>query len=287
MPRPMDERLGIAGSGAIATGLAVTAARTADVVLLARSDTSADRARARIERVCSKSKETADPERVTITTDVHALAEFGVTFAVEAVVEELEPKRAVLEALNDALPDSAVVASTTSSLSVASLADASGRAEQFCALHVFNPVPAMALIELAFPGAAGQETRARAHALCRDLDKTAVEVPDIPGFVVNRLLFPFLFSAVRLMETTSLLPSEIDECMTLGAGHPMGPLALLDFVGLDVAVAIGETIGEEIPGTVHRLVADGALGRKSDRGFHDYRQPETPAPPPDAKPPEY
>lgn len=283
----MNERIGIAGAGAIATGLAVTVARTDDVVLWARSDASAQRARKRIDRICSKPKETADPGRVAIVTDPAVLADAGVTFAIEAVVEEPEPKRAILEALDGLLTEAAVLASTTSSLAVAPLAAASGRPDRFCALHVFNPVPAMELIELAFPAEASQETRARAHALSHDLGKTAVEVPDIPGFVVNRLLFPYLFSAVRLLETTSLLPSEVDECMTLGAGHPMGPLALLDFVGLDVAVAIGETIGEEIPGTIHRLVADDALGRKTDRGFHDYRQPETPAPPAGTKPPEY
>ena len=102
------------------------------------------------------------------------------------------------------------------------------------------------------------------------LGKTAVEVPDTPGFVVNRLLFPFLFEAVRLMERTGLDAESIDTCMRLGAGHPMGPLALLDLVGLDVAVAIGGAIGEEIPAGVRALVAEGALGRKAGRGFHIY-----------------
>ena len=93
---------------------------------------------------------------------------------------------------------------------------------------------------------------------------------DIPGFVVNRLLFPFLFSAVRLLEETGMRPEDIDTCMTLGAGHPMGPLALLDLVGLDVSEAIGETIGEPVPERIYELIADGALGRKTGRGFHQY-----------------
>ena len=112
--------------------------------------------------------------------------------------------------------------------------------------------------------------RARAVRLCLQLDKTPVEVPDVPGFVVNRLLFPYLFNAVRLLEETGMDPQDIDTCMHLGAGHPMGPLALLDLVGLDVAQAIGESIGEPVPPRVQALIAEGALGRKSGRGFHTY-----------------
>src|SRR3712207_2409509 len=133
----------------------------------------------------------------------------------------------------------------------------------FVGLHVFNPVHKMALVELVFPTAATPETRERAHALCGALGKTAVEVPDTPGFVVNALLFPYLFEAVRLLERTGLEPQAVDTCMTLGAGHPLGPLALLDLVGLDVSKAIGETIGADIPARVEALVAEGALGRKS------------------------
>jgi len=163
-----------------------------------------------------------------------------------------------------------VLASTTSSLPIQALADASGHPERFVGLHVFNPVPKMDLVELAFPAQATEDTRARARALCDALGKTAVEVPDTPGFVVNRLLFPFLFDAVRLMERTGLDAESVDTCIRLGAGHPMGPLALLDLVGLDVSVAIGETIGAEVPSTVLDLIAQGALGRKSGRGFHTY-----------------
>jgi len=139
------------------------------------------------------------------------------------------------------------IATTTSSLSVEALAAASGRPERFAGLHVFNPVAKMKLVELAFPLAASEDTRARARAICDALGKTAVEVPDVPGFVVNRLLFPYLFSAVELMTETGRRADDVDACMTLGAGHPMGPLALLDLVGLDVAQAIGDEIGADVP----------------------------------------
>jgi 3-hydroxybutyryl-CoA dehydrogenase len=128
----------------------------------------------------------------------------------------------------------------------------------------------MKLVELAFPSEASEETRRRALALCEALDKTAVEVPDIPGFVVNRLLFPYLFSAVTFLEETAMAPEAVDSCMTLGAGMPMGPLALLDFVGLDVSQAIGETIGVDVPERVRQLVDSGALGRKVGKGFYNY-----------------
>ncbi len=114
------------------------------------------------------------------------------------------------------------------------------------------------------------ENAARFRSLCEALGKTCVKVPDIPGFVVNRLLFPMLFDAVRLLDENDLQPGDVDCCMTLGAGHPMGPLALLDLVGLDFAIAIGETIGAEIPARVRELADAGALGRKTGRGFYPY-----------------
>jgi 3-hydroxyacyl-CoA dehydrogenase len=128
----------------------------------------------------------------------------------------------------------------------------------------------MKLIELAFTPEATAATRYRTLQLCEALGKTPVEVPDIPGFVVNRLLFPYLFSAVELRSRTGMEAEDIDRCMTLGAGMPMGPLALLDFVGLDVAMAIGEEIGARVPEEVVELVDQGALGRKAKRGFYSY-----------------
>ena len=264
----MNERLAIVGSGAIACGLAATAAHHGPVLLLARSDSSAERARATVEKTLARMGAEIDPEHVQIVTDVQALAD--ATFVVEAVVEDLDVKSRVLAELHGIVGEQTVLASTTSSLSVAALAQASGRPERFVGLHVFNPVTRMQLVELIFPREASEDTRRRALALCETLEKTPVEVPDVPGFVVNRLLFPYLFSAVRLLEETGMDPAGVDTCMKLGAGHPMGPLALLDLVGLDVSQAIGLTIGEAVPPRVEQLVAEGALGRKSGRGFHTY-----------------
>jgi 3-hydroxybutyryl-CoA dehydrogenase len=264
----VDERLAIVGSGAIACGLAATAAHHGPVLLLARSEDSADRARATVEKTLSRLGAEVDPEHVQIVTDQQALAES--TFVVEAVVEDHDVKAGLLAELDRILGADTILASTTSSLSIERLARASGRREQFVGLHVFNPVTKMQLVELIFPSEASEDTRRRALALCETFEKTPVEVPDLPGFVVNRLLFPYLFSAVRLLEETGMDPTGVDTCMRLGAGHPLGPLALLDLVGLDVSVAIGETIGETIPARIESLVAEGAIGRKSGRGFHVY-----------------
>ena len=250
------ERVGIVGSGTIACGLAAVAAAHGPVLLCARSEASAQRVSARLDIA------------VEVTCEPARLAE--ATFVVEAIVEDAAAKGELFAALDAVLAPGAVLATTTSSLSVEELARLSGRPDRFVALHVFNPVTKMELVELAFPQAAADSTRERALALCAGLGKTAVEVPDTPGFVVNRLLFPYLFSAVELLEETGLEPEAIDTCMRLGAGHPLGPLALLDLVGLDVSLAIGETIGATVPERVRSLVADGALGRKSGRGFYEY-----------------
>lgn len=249
-------RLGIAGSGAIACGLARAAGASHEVVLWARSEGSKDRACAKVE------------DAATVVTDLAELA--GCPVVVEAISEDVATKRELYGKLADVLDDDAVLATTTSSLSVAELAEASGRPERFGALHVFNPVDKMKLVELSFPEAATEDTRAALRGLCEELGKTAVEVPDAPGFVVNKLLFPYLFDAVRLLERDGLSPEAIDTCMKLGAGHPMGPLALLDFVGLDVSAAIGESIGADVPGRVRELIAEGKLGRKAGAGFYEY-----------------
>jgi 3-hydroxybutyryl-CoA dehydrogenase len=254
-----SERLGIAGSGAIACGLARAAgSRIPPVPALvwARSAESAARA---AERLGSHGE---------VTTDLDALA--SCTVVVEAVAEDPAVKADLLARIGALLPADALLASTTSSLSVAELASASGRPDRFGALHVFNPVEKMKLVELAFSPEATDTTRARLRDLCDALGKTAVEVADAPGFVVNRLLFPYLFDAVRLMEDQGLEPAAVDACMKLGAGHPMGPLALLDFVGLDVAIAIGESIDTEVPQRLRDLAAAGRLGRKAGAGFYEY-----------------
>jgi 3-hydroxybutyryl-CoA dehydrogenase len=260
----VSERIGIAGGGAIASGLACVAAEHGQVVLWARRP---DAATAKVEKLIEK-RGGVGAGNVEVSDDLDALRD--ATFVVEAIAEQQAAKAELLQRLGAAATNGTILATTTSALSIAQLADATGRPERFVGLHVFNPVPKMELVELVFPPAADGETRERAHALCAALGKTAVEVPDTPGFVVNRLLFPFLFDAVALLEQSGLEPQAIDDCMRMGAGHPMGPLALLDYVGLDVAAAIGRSIGAEVPARVQAMIAEGACGKKAGRGFYGY-----------------
>jgi 3-hydroxybutyryl-CoA dehydrogenase len=267
------ERPAVAGSGAIACGLAACASALGEVRLLARSDASARRAEGDAREAAAK-LDGGDPERVVVTTDVAELAVCDLV--VEAIVEDLGAKGELLAELGRTASGSDF-ATTTSSLSVAELGDRAGHPERFFGLHVFNPVIKMQLIELCFPSPVEGDVRDRAARWCEALGKRAVEVPDQAGFVVNRLLFPFLFDAVRLQEDSGMDAEAVDACMTLGAGHPMGPLELLDFVGLDVAVAIGEELhresglaSHEPPQLLRSLVSEGKLGRKSGAGLHDY-----------------
>jgi 3-hydroxybutyryl-CoA dehydrogenase len=264
----LNERVAVVGSGAIACALAsVAGSRLGESVLVARSEESADRARGQIAKTVERLD--GDPSVVIVTTDYDALADR--TYVVEAIVEDLSLKAKLLAKINMELKEpKAVLASTTSSLSVEHLALASGRPSEFAALHVFNPVARMELIELAYPTTVNDDTKERTEALCAALGKTGVEVADEAGFVVNRLLFSYLFDAVTVMEQQGLTPVAVDTCMKLGAGHPMGPLALLDLVGLDVSVAIGESIGVEIPQSARDLIAQGHRGKKTGRGYHDY-----------------
>jgi 3-hydroxyacyl-CoA dehydrogenase len=263
----VPEKVAVVGSGAIATGLAsVATVQLGEAVLVARSDASAERARALANKTIGRLE--GDPEKLNVTTDHEAL--HGCSYVVEAIVEDPYHKGNLLGRLGSELDGETLLASTTSSLSVEELAQASGRPERFAALHVFNPVSHMKLVELAFPQSATDEVRARTLALCEALGKTGVEVADSPGFVVNRLLFPYLFDAVRVMEQQGLSPEDVDTCMKLGAGHPMGPLALLDFVGLDVSIAIGEQVGVDIPQRARDLLDAGKLGRKTGQGFYTY-----------------
>ncbi len=264
----MTERLvGIAGSGAIACGLAATASQSGDVLLWARSEESAERAQKSVEKICSR-LEGCEAGRIQVVQELDALG--GASFIVEAVVEHHGSKVRLLSELAGHAESDAIMATTTSSLPIEELANASGRPDRFVGFHPFNPVARMKLVELVYPEEATEATRQRARELCDALGKTAVEVPDIPGFVVNRILFPYLFSAVELMSDTDLSAEDIDQCMTLGAGMPMGPIALLDFIGLDVAQAIGQSIGTHVPSQVRQLVRDGSLGRKTGKGFYSY-----------------
>lgn len=262
------ERVGIAGSGTIACGVAgCVAASGGEVVLWARSEESAERARQELEGAA----------QVRVETDLESLSQS--TLAIEAIREDLFLKRELLAPLRGLLPGDALLCTTTSSLKVSELAAASGGAERFFGLHVFNPVKRMELVEVCFPDEARADVRERARAFCAAIGKTAVEVPDEPGFVVNRLLFPYLFDAVRLLERTGMEPEEIDACMKLGAAYPMGPLELLDLVGIDVAEAIGEALHADTsdpahrpPGRIKELVGEGRLGRKAGAGFYTYER---------------
>ena len=267
------EQPGIAGSGTIACGLAACATVTSQVLLLARSDASAWKAEEQAHSLCAK-LDGADAKRIKVTTEVADLSSCDVV--VEAIIEELPPKVELLKAVAEKAPGAAL-ATTTSSLSLDEIASGAGHPERTFGLHPFNPVARMDLVELCIPEPAGDEIRERATNWCESFGKTVVEVPNEPGFVVNRLLFPYLFDAVRLMEQTGMNAEDVDRCMTLGANYPMGPLALLDLVGNDVAVAIGEALyadSEEEhhrpPGRLMALVDQGKLGRKSGAGFYDY-----------------
>ena len=263
----------MAGSGAIACGLAACATQLGEVRILARSDASAWRAE---EQAQTEAKKLDDgvADRIKVTTNIGDLA--GCDLVVEAIVEEAGAKAELLGSLGESAPG-ADLASTTSSLSLDDLGRRSGIPERLFGLHVFNPVTRMELVELCLPGELVSGVAERAREWCRALGKTVVEVPDQAGFVVNRLLFPLLFDAVRLMERTGMSPADVDSCMRLGAGHPMGPLKLLDFVGLDVAAAIGESLQQSsgdpahaVPARIQSLIGEGKLGRKSGEGFFSY-----------------
>jgi 3-hydroxybutyryl-CoA dehydrogenase len=266
-------RPGIAGSGTIATGVAACATVLGEVWLLARSDASAWRAEEKAQASAAK-LDGGVPDRIKVTTDPGQLAECDLV--VEAIKEDLDVKAELMATLGEACPD-ADLASTTSSLSVTALAERSGHAGRVFGLHVFNPVPRMELVELCFPEGTREEIPQRARDWCSGIGKTTIEVPDQAGFVVNRLLFPYLFDAVRLMERTGMQAADVDACMTLGTGQPMGPLRLLDFVGLDVSQAIGDALhadsgdpAHEPPGLMIELVGEGKLGRKAGAGFYEY-----------------
>ena len=266
-------RPAIAGSGTIACGLAAVSSSRAKTLLLARSDASAWRAEEEAHKLCGKVDD-GDPRRVKVTTDPADLA--GCDVVVEAIVEDLELKAKLLAGLGEQAGE-ADLATTTSGLSVGEIGERNGHPRRTFGLHPFNPVVRMELIELCVPQGAREGIAARARAWCESWGKTVVEVPDEPGFVVNRLLFPYLFDAVHLLEETGMAPEEVDRCMTLGAGYPMGPLALLDLVGLDVAAAIGEALYDDSqaehhrpPGRLTTLIGEGKLGRKSGAGFYDY-----------------
>ena len=266
-------RPAIAGSGTIACGLAAISSSTADTVLLARSDASAWRAEEQAVAACAK-VEGADAAKLRVTTDAGDLARCDLV--VEAVIEDIEHQGGA-----DRDPGRHRRRSGPRDHDILALGHRPGAAQRASRsrlrLPCLQPRGAHEAGRAVLPDQVDDDLRERALAWCAALGKTAVEVPDQAGFVVNRLLFPYLFDAVRLLERTGMNPGEVDSCMTLGAGHPMGPLALLDFIGLDVAQAIGDTLHSDSdedahrpPGLLVEMVGQGKLGRKSGAGFYEY-----------------
>jgi 3-hydroxybutyryl-CoA dehydrogenase len=213
--------------------------------------------------------------RLTPAGELAALAE--AELAIEAVVERLEVKEAVLGELDRILPREAILATNTSSISITRLAAATARADRVIGMHFMNPVPVMKLVEVIRGLATSQETYDRVEAAARALGKTPVEVHDSPGFVSNRVLLPMINEAVFCLHEGVGTAAAIDEVMKLGMNHPMGPLALADLIGLDVCLDILEVLYRGFRDPKYRpcpllvkMVDAGRLGRKSGRGFYEY-----------------
>jgi 3-hydroxybutyryl-CoA dehydrogenase len=277
--------VGVVGAGLMGAGIAQAAATAGFETILRDVDEAAlGKARAGIEKSTAKFVEKGQLSaaardavlaRITTTTDLSAMA--NADLVIEAVPEEADLKIRLYQELNAFCPAGTTFASNTSSLSITMLAAGSGRADRFVGLHFFNPVPLMPLVEVIRGAATSAPTHEAALGFVRQLGKETVEARDVPGFVVNLLLVPFLLDAVRALERGVASVADIDRGMVLGCGHPMGPLTLLDFVGLDTVVRIGEIMhagyGEErytAPVLLKRMVAAGRLGRKSGKGFYDY-----------------
>jgi 3-hydroxybutyryl-CoA dehydrogenase len=283
----MIKRLGIVGSGIMGSGIAEVAAKAGiDVVLRSRKQETADAMLASLEKSLAKQVERGKLEeqaaketvaRVTAHHDLHALAECELV--VESVVEDLDVKKELFSRLSDVCSDTAILATNTSTLPVVELATVVDEPQRVCGIHFFNPAPAMALVEIVRPLTASDATIAQAREFAEACGKTPVEVKDRAGFIVNALLFPYLNNAVRMLENGTASRDDIDSAMKGGCNFPMGPLALLDLVGLDTSLAILDALYDEfrdpnyaaVP-TLRRMVAAGHLGRKSGRGFHDYRK---------------
>jgi 3-hydroxybutyryl-CoA dehydrogenase len=214
-------------------------------------------------------------ERIVWTTDLEDLDDSDAV--IEAIVEDLDAKRALFAQLDAAVPDARLLASNTSSIPIASLAAATSRPERVCGLHFFSPVPVMSLVEIVVGLDTSLETIAVADTVAAQLGKHAIRTKDRAGFIVNFLLVPYLMSAVRMLEDGFASREDIDEGMKQGCGHPMGPLTLCDFIGLDVLQAVCDSLYDELrqpeyaaPALLKRMIAAGRLGRKSGRGFYDY-----------------
>jgi 3-hydroxybutyryl-CoA dehydrogenase len=279
------KRVGVLGCGLMGSGIAqVAAAAGYDTVVRDVSKDLLERGRAGIEKSLAKfvEKGKLDPaardatlKRLTFTTTVADLK--GADIVIEAITEDLTLKSALFKELDGLCGPATIFASNTSSLTIAELAAATKRADRFVGLHFFNPVPLMPLVEVVRTVTTSAETFKRAFAFATSLGKEPVAAKDTSGFLVNLLLVPYLLDAIRAVERGVGSVPDIDKAMHLGCGYPMGPLTLLDFVGLDTTYHIAEIMFKEYreqryapPPLLRRMVLAGMHGKKSGKGFYDY-----------------
>jgi 3-hydroxybutyryl-CoA dehydrogenase len=277
--------LGIVGAGFMGSGIAESAARAGIAVKLYEPDDGPlQQSRGRIEssvaRVVERGRLSAEDaaalvDRIAWSTDLESLS--GADLVVEAIVEDEQIKARTFKDLDAVLAPEAILASNTSSIPIAGLAAATGRPDRVLGLHFFSPVPVMKLVEVVVGLDTADDTVARAEAFAEQIGKTAIRTKDRSGFIVNFLLVPYLMAAVRMYEEGFASREDIDEGMKLGCGHPMGPLTLCDFIGLDVLYSVCDSLYEEFkrdeyapPPLMKRMVVSGHLGRKTGRGFYEY-----------------
>jgi len=279
------EVIGVLGAGQMGSGIAQVAASAGWQVRLADATLeSAERAKAKIgnglKKLVEKGKLAEDVAAATLgrITPVGALEDLATSdLVVEAVTEHLETKLGLFQRLDAAVKPGAILASNTSSISITRIAAATKRPTQVLGMHFFNPVPVMKLVEVIRALQTSDESYATAVAVVQKLNKTAVTAKDSPGFLVNRILLPLLIEAVFTLEQGLGTPEDIDQAAKLGLNHPMGPLELSDFIGLDTVLAIADVFHREFadskyraPTLLRNYVAAGWLGRKTGRGFYRY-----------------
>jgi 3-hydroxybutyryl-CoA dehydrogenase len=282
--RPVS-RVGVAGSGTMATGIAEVFAKAGyQVVLAARGQEKAEAAVARLakslDRQVAKGRlpqEQRDAAVARVTAAGTLDAFDGVDLAVEAVAEDLAVKQQLFATLDKVCPPGAVLATTTSSLPVVEIARSTARPQDVVGMHFFNPAPVMKLVEVVRTVLTADDVHATVHEVCTRVRKHPVDCGDRAGFIVNALLFPYLNNAVKMVQEHYASVDDIDAAMKLGGGYPMGPFELLDVVGLDVSLAIEQVLHKEFrdPGLapaplLEHLVSAGCLGRKTGRGFREY-----------------